>query len=87
MTGTIRGSAMDIARGAHHPLDFGIAIGTASVEGSVSRSSFLTTGRIGGSIAFTDSQNPTGTCSVVSWILQPVPGVLGVTAIGRWTSW
>jgi hypothetical protein len=81
--GSVRGSAIDVGQGLRPPLDVRVELsgsdGSASLDGVVSRSTFLSQGRITGAIAFTDSQNARGSCTAVQWMMQPTWGVLPTT--------
>ena len=75
VSGTIQGSAGDISYGSHSQFDVRFAIaGSAQVSGRVTGGS-LTMGRFSGVFSFGDSNGSGGTCSAVSFLLQPNQGL------------
>jgi hypothetical protein len=84
--GTVRGFATDLGQQSREPVDVTMRIGgqtgAAVLDGYVERSLFLASGRISGSISFSDSQNAAATCTAVQWLMQPVAGIFGPVAIG-----
>jgi hypothetical protein len=83
--GTVRGFATDLGQEARAPVDVTMKIGDQSgaavVDGYVERTLFLASGRIDGSISFSDSQNATATCTAVQWLMQPAAGIFAQVAI------
>jgi hypothetical protein len=79
VTGTVRGSAIDLGRGQLAPVDVRINVagngGSAALTGYVERTAFFATGRLSGSITFADSQNATASCTAIRWTMQPTTGV------------
>ena len=80
VSGTISGSAADLAYGAGqhtaHDVRVSFAGGggmSATFQGTVSGNSFLT-GQVTGGSTFTDSQGVASECAAVLWTLQPARG-------------
>lgn len=83
--GTVRGVAVDLGQQFREPVDVTIRVGgptgAAALDGYVERALLLASGRISGSISFSDSQNATATCTAVQWLMQPASGIFAPAAI------
>jgi len=84
ITGTAAGSAIDTGVALRPPNGVTATFIGASLEGTVQRTAFLTTGRISGAIRFSDggtSVLSTGTCAAVQWMMQPASGLFDLLAM------
>jgi hypothetical protein len=85
ITGTVQGSAVDTGAAVRAPNGVTATFGSpSSVEGTVQRTAFLTTGRIAGTIRFSDggsSPLSTGTCTAIQWMMQPASGLFAVIGL------
>lgn len=75
--GTVTGSAADKGQQLRPPMDVRVTFdGSAAIDASGHAG--LLTGRISGTITFTDSKNSTGTCTAVQFLMDPAPAATGV---------
>lgn len=75
--GTITGSAADKGQQLRPPLDVRVTFhGNATIDASGHAG--LLTGRISGTITFTDSKNSTGSCSAVQFLMAPTAAATAV---------
>jgi hypothetical protein len=85
--GTVQGTAVDAGEELRPPNGVTISVvAAATVEGTVQRAAFLTTGRIVGAIEFSDRTGATGTCSAIQWLMEPTSGIFGGLGLASWRS-